>query len=59
MEDERIKFLTSRIVGWTEESKTFTNRGKNGHDLLSPEPRTGRTMDEWLGQQDEEGDKRG
>jgi hypothetical protein len=29
MEDERIKFLTSRTVGWMEESKAFTNRAEN------------------------------
>jgi hypothetical protein len=36
MEDERMKFLTSRIVGWMGESKAFTNRGENEHDLLHP-----------------------
>jgi hypothetical protein len=59
MEDERTKFLTFRTVRWTGESKAFTNRGVNVHCLPSLEPRTGRTrMEEWLGQEEEEGDKR-
>jgi hypothetical protein len=43
MEDERLKFLTFRTVGWMGESKAFTNHGENGHDLPSPETRTART----------------
>jgi len=51
MEDERMKFLTFRTVGWMGESKAFTNHGENGHELPLLEQRTGRTrVEEWLGQ---------
>ena len=53
-----MKFLTFRTVGWMGESKAFTNRGENGHELPSSEPRKGRTMEEWLRQGEEEGAKR-
>jgi hypothetical protein len=59
MEDAQMKFLTSRIVGWMRKSKAFTNHEENEHDLPLPEPRIERTMKEWLGQEDEEGEKTG
>jgi hypothetical protein len=55
-EDEVSNLYNSWMDG---ESKAFTNHGENSNDLPSSEPRTWRTIEEWLGQREEEGYKRG